>query len=176
MNTEPINSSPFVSTERSGLISLAISSVLQLVGTVRIRVHRMAQIQSTLAIEQTVKARTHVNAKIASTLRVIGSIFSGSRRKVRAKAKSTLRLDGTVDPRVRARAKIASTPRLVGTVYPRVKHIVRIHPIVSVLRLVGTVRGHDLATGPASESRTVRVQAQERIAIVPGDERLSEAV
>lgn len=174
MNTGQFNTETFVSATRLALIRNAIVSVLQLVGTVRGRVRRMAQIQSTLKVDGVVSGRMRVNAKIASTLAVVGTIFSGTRRKVRAKAFDTLRLVGTVDSRIRVNGKIRQSFRLVGTVDGRVKHIVRGDPIVSVLRLVGTVRGNDLATGPAPESRTARVPAQSRTTSVTGDERLSE--
>lgn len=174
MNTGQFNAEMFIGSARLALIRNAIVSVLQLVGTVRGRVRRMAQINSTLKVDGIVSGRMRVNAKIASTLSVVGFVFSGTRRKVRSKAVGTLRLSGTVDPRIRVNGKIRQSFSLVGTVGGRVLHLVRADPIVSVLRLVGTVRGNDLATGPAAESRTARVPAQARTAAVPGDERLSE--
>lgn len=171
MNRAPLNTGAFISTQRSPLIKLALSLALGVLGTVGGYVRRRARIAQGVGVAGTVGGHVRRRARIHGGVGVLGFLLPGRYRRVRAQIRGGILVGGSVTPRARRRGRIAHVIEIASTVAARVYHRVRFGPVTLAFGVGGRVGGVDVPTGPAPSERRFVVSAQERVFVVPGDDR-----
>ena len=169
MNRSRLNGRVLGAGNRSSAVQLAVTEVLQLVGSLRTSVVKYGSAATSIALESSMRLRQRVPIAFASVAESVGELSGHVYRNVYGATVEYLALASSLRASAKIRLSGAIDSVLDSVVGVTCLHLVH-SPAVGIALLESELNGSAWYFGPAPDTRSAVIPADVRFVAIPGSE------